>query len=215
MDTLHDAHRGIRHGYASTRLGELLLVADGDAITGLYFPDHTYPPKPDAIGELVEIDVLGNDMPGNDMPGDDVLGEEVRDEELRDEGASAGTGGEYPLLAQAADELREYLAGKRRSFDVPVAASGDPLSEAVWQHLLRIPYGETTTYGEIAASLGRREFAQRVGQAVGHNPISIIIPCHRVLGADGSLTGYAGGLDRKRALLDLEEPEEARLSRLF
>ncbi|WP_301200637.1 methylated-DNA--[protein]-cysteine S-methyltransferase, partial [Corynebacterium stationis] len=85
----------------------------------------------------------------------------------------------------------------------------------VWALLQEIPYGETMTYGEIAQQLGNKHLAQRVGQVVGRNPVSIIIPCHRVIGSDGSLTGYAGGLDRKRFLLELEEPAEVTETRLF
>ena len=88
------------------------------------------------------------------------------------------------------------------------------MSERVWTRLCEIPYGQTTTYGAIATELGNRNLAQRVGQAVGHNPISIVIPCHRVVGADGGLTGYAGGLDRKRRL-DLESPAPDEAGRLF
>lgn len=122
---------------------------------------------------------------------------------------------EDPLIAQAASQLREYLAGERRSFDLPITPIGDAFSQQVWQILLRIPYGETVSYGQIASELGSRGLAQRVGQSVGHNPIMIIVPCHRVVGADGSLTGYAGGLDRKRTLLTLEEPAAAEAGRLF
>ena len=119
------------------------------------------------------------------------------------------------LLAQAATEMCAYLAGERDSFDVPIAPQGDEFSQRVWQILLRIPYGETVTYGAIADELGSKGLSQRVGQSVGHNPLSVIVPCHRVLGADGSLTGYAGGLDRKRALLALEEPDASEAGRLF
>ena len=91
-------------------------------------------------------------------------------------------------------ELDAYLAGERESFDVPLRTHGDEFSERVWAMLEKIPYGTTTTYGSLAEQLGNRRLAQRVGQAVGWNPISIFIPCHRVVGADGSLTGYAGGL---------------------
>ena len=122
---------------------------------------------------------------------------------------------EDPLLSQAASEMREYLAGERRSFEVSIAPQGDDFSQRVWQILLRIPYGETVSYGAIADELGSKGLSQRVGQSVGHNPLSVIMPCHRVLGADGSLTGYAGGLDRKRALLALEEPDAAEAGRLF
>ena len=119
------------------------------------------------------------------------------------------------VMRQTVEELAEYLAGDRREFTVPVTTSGDAFSERVWGLLRRIPYGETTTYGALAQELGNRNLAQRVGQCVGRNPVSIIIPCHRVVGAAGSLTGYAGGLDRKRRLLDLEEPAALAGTRLF
>lgn len=120
-----------------------------------------------------------------------------------------------PLLRAAHTQLTEYLTGDRRDFDLPLATHGDAFSEQVWALLREIPYGETTTYGAIATALGNPRFAQRVGQVVGRNPIGIIIPCHRVIGADGTLTGFGGGLDRKRRLLDLEEPAERRAERLF
>ncbi len=135
-------------------------------------------------------------------PAADAIGDVVSIEEDR-------------LLAQAATEMRAYLKGERDSFDVPIAPQGDEFSQRVWQILLRIPYGETVTYGAIADELGSKGLSQRVGQSVGHNPLSVIVPCHRVLGADGSLTGYAGGLDRKRALLALEEPDASEAGRLF
>lgn len=112
-------------------------------------------------------------------------------------------------------ELDEYLAGQRQHFTIDVQPQGNDFSQSVWAILQEIPYGVTSTYGEIAQSLGNRHLAQRVGQVVGRNPVSIIIPCHRVIGSDGSLTGYAGGLDRKRFLLELEEPAEVSESRLF
>jgi len=108
------------------------------------------------------------------------------------------------LLDAAAEQLTSYLAGERGTFTLPLAPDGTPKQRAVWDALLSIPRGETTTYGALAARLGNPRAAQWVGQAVGHNPISIAIPCHRVVGADGSLTGYAGGVQRKRALLELE-----------
>ncbi|MFF8817543.1 MULTISPECIES: methylated-DNA--[protein]-cysteine S-methyltransferase [Leucobacter] len=168
-----------RHGTFTTSLGDLLFVAEGDALTGVYFPEHRYPPEPEAIGE--------------------DLGTEPND----------------PVLTEAARQLRQYLAGDRVEFNIALAPQGDNFSQQVWAMLQQIPYGTTTTYGELAASLGNRALAQRVGQAVGHNPVSVVIPCHRVLGADGSLTGFAGGLERKRTLLALEEPAAADAGRLF
>ncbi|WP_116116284.1 methylated-DNA--[protein]-cysteine S-methyltransferase [Austwickia chelonae] len=119
------------------------------------------------------------------------------------------------VIAWTARELREYLSGERRVFDIPTAAAGNEFSERVWALLREIPYGATTTYGALAEELGNKAFAQRVGQAVGRNPLSIVVPCHRVVGADGSLTGFAGGLDRKRFLLGLEESGADRAGRLF
>lgn len=107
-------------------------------------------------------------------------------------------------LQQAAQQLGAYFAGERHGFDLPLDATGTPFQQAVWQALRAIEPGRTTDYGTLAARLGKPQAARAVGAAVGRNPIGIIVPCHRVLGRDGSLTGYAGGLDRKRALLELE-----------
>lgn len=171
-----------RHAYLESPLGPLLAVADEhgaqDALIGLYFPHHWYPPAADAIGDLVD-------------PTADAI------------------------FAETTAELAAYFSGELTAFTVPTRTHGDALSERVWDRLCAIPYGTTTTYGTIATELGNRNLAQRVGQAVGHNPISILIPCHRVVGADGGLTGYAGGLDRKRQLLDLESPPPDEVGRLF
>lgn len=110
----------------------------------------------------------------------------------------------HPHLAQAAQELAAFFAGTRRRFGVPLDPAGTAFQQQVWQALLAIPPGGHTHYGAIAAALGRPQAARAVGAAVGRNPVSILIPCHRVLGRDGSLTGYAGGLPRKQALLRLE-----------
>jgi methylated-DNA-[protein]-cysteine S-methyltransferase len=110
-----------------------------------------------------------------------------------------------PVLEDAACQLDEYFAGTRRDFTVPLAAAGTDFQLAVWRELVRVPWGCTVSYGEIARRLGlERTAARAVGSANGANPIPIVVPCHRVIGADGSLTGYAGGLARKRALLLLE-----------
>lgn len=119
------------------------------------------------------------------------------------------------LFTTLAGELAAYLSGSLTTFTTPVRTHGDAFSEQVWDRLARIPNGATTTYGVIAAEFGNRNLAQRVGQAVGHNPVSILVPCHRVVGSDGSLTGYAGGLDRKRTLLALESPPADDAGRLF
>jgi methylated-DNA-[protein]-cysteine S-methyltransferase len=107
-------------------------------------------------------------------------------------------------FAAARDQLGEYFAGERSAFELALAGAGTPFQERVWRALLEIPYGETISYGELARRIGRPDAVRAVGMANGRNPISIIVPCHRVIGADGALTGYAGGLERKRFLLDLE-----------
>jgi methylated-DNA-[protein]-cysteine S-methyltransferase len=109
-----------------------------------------------------------------------------------------------PGFELAVAELSEYFAGKRSSFTVPVRPRGNSFELRVWELLLEIPYGETRSYGDIATELGDPTLAREVGAANARNPIAVIVPCHRVVGADGSLTGYAGGLERKRYLLDLE-----------
>ncbi|MFE2752672.1 methylated-DNA--[protein]-cysteine S-methyltransferase [Actinosynnema sp. NPDC059335] len=106
-------------------------------------------------------------------------------------------------------QLAEYFDGARTSFDLPLDPVGTPFQRTVWRLLREIPYGETTTYGELARQLGRPSAARAVGFANGHNPISIIVPCHRVVGANGGLTGYAGGIVRKRQLLDFEQRSDA------
>lgn len=120
-----------------------------------------------------------------------------------------------PVLSIAATQLHEYLVGQRRQFDFAMTTAGTPFEERVWAILRETPFGETTTYGEIAEQLGDRSLARIVGQAVGHNPLSIFVGCHRVVSKDGKLTGYAGGLERKEFLLGLEEPELVRAGKLF
>jgi methylated-DNA-[protein]-cysteine S-methyltransferase len=111
-----------------------------------------------------------------------------------------------PLLRRAVAQLDEYFARERREFDLPLSPRGTDFQQAVWQKLVEIPWGATASYGEIAHRLGHTNAASRaVGLANGRNPIPIVIPCHRVIGANGSLTGYAGGLERKQTLLELEQ----------
>lgn len=109
-----------------------------------------------------------------------------------------------PVLVVATDQLEEYFAGTRRDFDVPLDPIGTDFQQSAWQALRSIPYGTTVSYGEQAAQMGDRRKARAVGAANGRNPISIIVPCHRVVGASGALTGFAGGVDTKAWLLDHE-----------
>jgi methylated-DNA-[protein]-cysteine S-methyltransferase len=110
----------------------------------------------------------------------------------------------HPVLTRTAAQLDEYFAGDRREFDLPLDLHGTAFQVKVWRALGEIAFGATTSYGELAAPLGGTHMARAVGAAVGRNPVSIVVPCHRVVGADGSLTGFAGGLDAKRTLLALE-----------
>ena len=111
---------------------------------------------------------------------------------------------ETPILKEAAGQLQSYLAGGLKEFSLPLAPAGTPFMKKIWAGLCEIPYGKTATYKEIAAKTGSPKAARAVGLANNRNPIPIFIPCHRVIGADGSLTGYRGGIELKKALLDLE-----------
>ena len=118
-------------------------------------------------------------------------------------------------FGEVSRQLAEYFAGQRESFDLVVDARGDGFQRRVWSLVSRIPYGRTASYGELARQLGERVLAKDVGAAIGRNPLSVIVPCHRVVGKDGRLTGYAGGLARKRFLLDLEQQHARAAAVLF
>jgi methylated-DNA-[protein]-cysteine S-methyltransferase len=118
----------------------------------------------------------------------------------------------HPILRAAARQLREYFAGKRRAFDVPLEFRGTEFQRHVWSALLTIPYGETRTYRQIAEQVGNPAAVRAVGAANGRNPIAIIAPCHRVIGTNGHLTGFGGGLDAKAHLLALEAPQKQLLA---
>jgi methylated-DNA-[protein]-cysteine S-methyltransferase len=160
------------HTVLATSLGELTVVREGKALTGLYFPRH---------------------WPGPDRA---TFGPRT------DEG-----------FEEVARQLGEYLAGDRDAFELPLEVRGGEFDRRVWELIAGIPYGETTTYGELARDLGAGTEPRDVGAAVGRNPLCILIPCHRVVGATGKLTGYAGGLDRKRALLEIEHAGVVRTGR--
>jgi len=120
---------------------------------------------------------------------------------------------DHPVLQSAAAQIQHYLAGKRADFDLPLDLSGGtPFQQSVWRALLAIGRGATTSYGALSQQLGNPRAVRALGAAVGRNPLSVVVPCHRVVGMDGSLTGYAGGLDRKRALLTLENAHLAATS---
>lgn len=155
------------------------------------------------VGELTMvgdgITLTGLYFPGHTRrPVQDTFGD-------RDDGAFG------PAVAQ----LAEYFAGQRTTFDLELAPRGNAFQQKVWAQLAQIPYGETRSYGQLALILGDAGLARAVGAANGQNPVSIIVPCHRVVGADGRLTGYAGGLERKAFLLELETPADRRVPALF
>jgi methylated-DNA-[protein]-cysteine S-methyltransferase len=112
--------------------------------------------------------------------------------------------GADPVFAMVEEQVAEYARGERRAFDLPWRAAGTDFNEAVWMETAKIPFGATITYGELAARAGHPHSARAVGAALGRNPVCLVVPCHRVIGADGQLTGFAGGVDRKRRLLELE-----------
>lgn len=112
---------------------------------------------------------------------------------------------DHPLLNRAKAQLAEYFSGSRQQFDLPLSPQGTAFQQAVWGYMEEIPYGETRSYGEIADALGNANKARAVGGAANKNPLPIVIPCHRVLGSSGNLTGFAGGLEIKRFLIDLED----------
>lgn len=129
----------------------------------------------------------------------------LRMEDQTYEPSRAGWEIDDTAFPEAVEQLTAYFAGTLTEFDLDLHFGGTPFQRRVWEALLTIPYGETRTYGEIALQVGSPTAFRAVGLANGHNPIGIIVPCHRVIGANGSLTGYGGGLDRKRALLDMEK----------
>lgn len=118
-------------------------------------------------------------------------------------------------FGEVREQIGEYLAGERREFDLPVATTGNELQERVWSLVRQVPYGQTATYGDLARHLGDGTTPKEVGAAVGRNPVCVLVPCHRVLGSGGKLTGYAGGLYRKQFLLDLEAEVTGRPGKLF
>ncbi len=119
-------------------------------------------------------------------------------------------GGLSEFMIEAQEQFQAYFAGQLQRFDLPLAPRGTAFQQRVWQELLNVPYGMTKSYGDIAHGLGKPTAARAVGAAVGRNPIAIVVPCHRIIGANGALTGFASGLDRKRWLLALETSHEIR-----
>ena len=151
-------------------LGELLLVADGDALCGVYFEGQKYFPE--------------HAMQWHEDP-------------------------RLPLFVEAISQLRQYFEGTRTAFDLPLMPGGTQFQRGVWKSIGDVPYGLTIAYAELARHCGRPSSVRAAAAATGRNPLTLVIPCHRIIGSDGALTGYAGGLERKRALLALESRRSA------
>ncbi|MFP3941828.1 MAG: methylated-DNA--[protein]-cysteine S-methyltransferase [Thermoanaerobaculia bacterium] len=164
-------------------LGALLAVARDGALVRLSFADSPEEARTRAREEL-------------DEPGDPTGARLAAGTAREDPGAAP--------LPELARQLEEYFAGRRRRFEMPLAPEGTEFQRRVWEELARIPWGETRSYGEIARAVGRPGGSRAVGMANNRNPIAVVVPCHRVIGAEGSLTGYGAGLDRKEHLLRLE-----------
>jgi len=157
--------------YYESPLGRMMLVANDDGLTGVYFIGQKHYLRPESGWRKDPVN---------------------------------------KALRKAKKELGEYFARKRKRFDLPLAPEGSAFQHAVWQAIAGVPFGETISYAELARRAGYPKGARAAGAATGRNPIGIIVPCHRIMGSDGSLTGYAGGLEKKRALLALEAGAENR-----
>lgn len=183
-----------------TPCGPLTLLCDGRALTAVRFgreADGAATAKTAQAGTIQSGTIqsgAGAETRKKEMPAQEV--QEMQEAQ--------------EILEQAAREIGEYFEGKRRAFAVPTAAAGTPFQQAVWNALKEIPYGETRTYGEIARRIGHPRASRAVGQANNRNPLPIVVPCHRVIGASGALTGYAGGLAVKVRLLELERTPRRR-----
>jgi methylated-DNA-[protein]-cysteine S-methyltransferase len=164
------------YAFIDSPLGEILLISNGAALTGLHFVGEKYYP---------------------------AIGADWR---------RSADAEPFPAARRA---LREFFAGERTRFDLPLAPAGTAYQLRVWHAIAEVPFAATIAYGELTARLGNLHGARAAGAATGRNPLSILIPCHRIVGADGALTGYAGGLDRKRALLDFEAAVAASGPRAF
>jgi methylated-DNA-[protein]-cysteine S-methyltransferase len=163
-------------------VGPLLLVATDGALSGLYLNERA-PARVLAAIEAGRASGAGADGAGAD---------------------GGGGAANAEVLGEAARQLGEYFDGRRQAFDLPLALDGTQFQQTVWNALLGIGYGQTISYGQLADLIGRPTAARAVGHANGQNPVSIIVPCHRVVGSDGSLTGYGGGIDNKQRLLAME-----------
>ncbi len=190
-------------------LGPLTLVASGGALAGLYMNGRT--PEPAEAPQAAAGAAGPQDAaparaatPQDAAAAQDTAAARAAQHTAAARDTAGAQDADAAVLAEAARQLAEYFDGQRQDFDLPLALDGTAFQRRVWDALLGIGYGETVSYGQLADQIGRPTAARAVGLANGRNPVSIIVPCHRVVGSDGSLTGYGGGLDNKQRLLELE-----------
>ena len=163
-------------------IGYLLMTSDGKSITRLFMEDHEGGPTANADFTTKKVHARFGSLPKPDWEENKTI----------------------PVVREAVQQLNDFFNGKRSEFDLPLDPDGSEFQRAVWKELTRIPFGKTISYGELAKRIGKPDAPRAVGLANGKNPISIIVPCHRVIGSSGKLTGYGGGLDRKEWLLEHE-----------
>ena len=175
-------------------LGALFLREDAGKLAEVAFLSPTFSPGTPFASELAAARLDASTLAAARLNADDATPPETP-----------------PILRRAAAQLAEYFAGTRTRFDLPLAPVGTDFQRRVWDATSAIPFGETATYGEIARKIGVPTAARAVGGALNRNPLAIVVPCHRVVGSSGKLTGYDGGVDRKAFLLNLERPEPPRL----
>jgi methylated-DNA-[protein]-cysteine S-methyltransferase len=187
-------------------LGTMIIAATAKGLAGLWFEGQRHLP-PELAGPHQSAPQKA--APSKHSP---LGGQRITRSEMSGGHTPWPADPEHPVLKNVTQQLTEYFAGQRSRFEVPLDLTcGTAFQQSVWQALLAIPYGRTASYGDVSRRVGKPTAVRAVGAAVGRNPVSIIVPCHRVMGANGSLTGYAGGLDRKTALLKLEGSRQENL----
>ncbi len=190
--------------FYNTSIGRIGIADNGEAITRLFFAGRNGNAEPGQTGKgaIAEEMTGATDTAVKDATGGEKVN--VTDSAGYDSIDRGFAVAETALIKKAAVQLREYLDGKRKTFDVPIELNGTSFQRAVWNALTGIPYGETRSYGEIAKLIGRPKACRAVGMANNRNPVAVFVPCHRVIGANGKLVGYGGGMDIKERLLHLE-----------
>ncbi|MBG6180203.1 methylated-DNA--[protein]-cysteine S-methyltransferase [Arthrobacter sp. CAN_A1] len=196
------------HRFIASPIGRLLLVVERGALTAVYHEVHDPPPVPAAVGVPFATLSVAQSAAGTPV-GPPVLpsgGKNPADTSI----TAAGLKADAATFERATEQFRAYFAGTRRAFSLPVHATGTDFQQQVWGAVLGVPYGETRSYKELAAQLGNPSMGRAIGAAIRVNPLSIIIPGHRVIRSTGGVTGYSAGSDIKRFLLDLEAGDAAR-----